>query len=133
MMEAMFFAASFFSATFSTSMKYVGIILYVIIKAKKYLDGRHDGATNQLPEGHDPNSTPVLSGRFRHQRLGTVQRKKIKEGQCEDRRRQQWARGRVGGTSETLNLVTCVNKSLTATALLSATNPSLPSIPESLL
>ena len=126
MMEAMFFAASFFSATFSTSMKYVGIILYVIIKAKKYLDGRHDGATNQLPEGPDPNSTPVPSGRFRHQRLGTVQRKKTKEGQ-------QWARGRVGGMSETLNLVTCVNKSLTATALLSATNPSLPSILESLL
>ena len=63
----------------------------------------------------------------------TVQRKKIKEGQCEDRLRQQWARGRVGGTSETLHLVTCVNKSLTATALLSATNPSLPSILESLL
>ena len=53
-------------------MKYVGIILYVIIKAKKYLDGRHDGATNQLSGGPDPNSTPVLSGRFRHQRLGTL-------------------------------------------------------------
>ena len=132
MMEAMFFAASFFSATFSTSMKYVGIILYVIIKAKKYLEGRHDGATNQLPGGPDPNSTPVLS-EGSDIRLGTVQRKKIKEGQCEDRFRQQWARGRVGGTSETLHLVTCVNKSLTATALLSATNPSLPSIPESLL